>query len=124
MQKTIMQQTIRFMPTIAIIFGKLNRYKQKQLRRDTLTRKEPKRSFMKNLHKMEKMVGKRYASLDEIKKEIEKLTGVKVAEVIRSSSDKLKGTDFMLDFEFEDDGDVYTIFYLKDNAGNYYITEI
>ena len=79
---------------------------------------------MKNLHKMEKMVGKRYASLDEIKKEIEKLTGVKVAEVIRSSSDKLKSTDFMLDFEFKDDGDVYTIFYLKDNAGNYYITEI
>lgn len=79
---------------------------------------------MKNLHKMEKMVGKRYASLNEIKKEIEKLTGVKVAEVIRSSSDKLKGTDFMLDFEFEYDGDVYTIFYLKDNAGNYYITEI
>ena len=79
---------------------------------------------MKKLHKIEKMVGKRYASLDEIKKEIEKLTGVKVAEVIKSLSDRLKGTDFMLDFEFKDDGDVYTIFYLKDNAGNYYITEI
>lgn len=79
---------------------------------------------MENLHKIEKMVGKRYASLDEIKKEIEKLTGVKVAEVIKSSSERLKGTDFMLDFEFEDDSDVYTIFYLKDNAGNYYITEI
>lgn len=87
-------------------------------------RKEPKRSSMENLHKIEKMVGKRYTSLDEIKKEIEKLTGVKVAEVIKSSSERLKGTDFMLDFEFEDDSDVYTIFYLKDNAGNYYITEI
>ena len=79
---------------------------------------------MKKLHKIEKMVGKRYASLDEIKKEIEKLTGVKVAEIIKSSSDNIKDTDFMLDFEFEDDSDVYTIFYLKDNAENYYITEI
>ena len=79
---------------------------------------------MEKLHKIEKMVGKRYASLNEIKKEIEKLTSVKVAEIIKSSSDSIKGTDFMLDFEFEDDGDVYTIFYLKDNAGNYYITEI
>ena len=79
---------------------------------------------MKNLHKMEKMVGKRYASLNEIKKEIERLTSVKVAEIIKSSSDGIKGTDFMLDFGFEDDSDVYTIFYLKDNAGNYYITEI
>ena len=79
---------------------------------------------MKKLHKMGKMVGKRYASLNEIKKEIEKLTSVKVAEIIKSSSDSIKGMDFMLDFEFEDDSDVYTIFYLKDNAGNYYITEI
>ena len=79
---------------------------------------------MEKLHKIDKMVGKRYASLYEIKKEIEKLTSVKVAEIIKSSSDSIKGTDFMLDFEFEDDSDVYTIFYLKDNAGNYYITEI
>ena len=40
-----MPQTIQFMQMIGIIFGKLNHYKNK--RRDTLMRKEPKRSFMR-----------------------------------------------------------------------------
>lgn len=79
---------------------------------------------MKKLYKIEKIVGKRYMSLDEIKKEIERLTNTKITEIIRSSSERYEGSDFMLDFEFKDDGDVYTIYYLKDNAGNYYITEI
>ena len=36
------------MSMIAIIFGKSNHYKQKQLRRDTLIRQEPKKDFFMN----------------------------------------------------------------------------
>ncbi|MBP3505422.1 MAG: hypothetical protein J6K43_03360, partial [Lachnospiraceae bacterium] len=61
--------------------------------------------------------------LDELKAEIEKITQKKVNTVIESESDRPEGTDYMIDYEFEL-FDIHTMFYLKDNADNYYITEV
>ena len=72
---------------------------------------------------MERLVGKRFKTLDELKEEIEKITQKKVNSIIESESDRLEGTDFMIDYEF-DLFDIHTMFYLKDNANNYYITEV
>ena len=44
---------------------------------------------------------------------------------MESESDRLEECDFMIDFCFEDnEWDIDTIYYLKDNAGQYYITEV
>ena len=72
---------------------------------------------------MERLVGRRFKSLDELKAEIEKITQKKVNTVIESESDRPEGTDYMIDYEFEL-FDIHTMFYLKDNADNYYITEV
>ena len=72
---------------------------------------------------MERLVGRRFKTLDELKVEIEKITQKKVNAVIESESDRLEETDFMIDYEFEL-FDIHTMFYLKDNANNYYITEV
>ena len=72
---------------------------------------------------MERLVGRRFNTLDELKEEIEKITQKKVNAVIESESDRLEGTDYMIDYEFEL-FDIHTMFYLKDNANNYYITEV
>ena len=72
---------------------------------------------------MEKLVGRRFKTLDELKVEIEKITQKKVNAVIESERDRLEETDFMIDYEFEL-FDIHTMFYLKDNANNYYITEV
>ena len=72
---------------------------------------------------MERLVGRRFKTLDELKAEIEKITQKKVNTVIESESDRPKGTDYMIDYEFET-FDIHTMFYLKDNADNYYITEV
>ena len=69
---------------------------------------------------LEKLVGRRYESLELLKNDIEIL---KVNAIIESESDRLEGTDFMIDVEFKE-FDIDTIFYLKDNAGRYYITEV
>ena len=55
-----------------------------------------------------------------------KLSQTKKIEVItESDSDRFDDMDFMIDFYFEnDESNVYTAFYLKDNSGNYYITEV
>lgn len=71
---------------------------------------------------MERLVGRRFKTLDELKAEIEKITQKKVNTVIESESDRPEGTDYMIDYEFEL-FDIHTMFYLKDNADNYYITE-
>ena len=71
----------------------------------------------------ERLVGRRFKTLDELKVEIEKITQKKVNAVIESESDRLEETDFMIDYEFEL-FDIHTMFYLKDNANNYYITEV
>ena len=72
---------------------------------------------------LEKLVGRRYESLELLKNDIEILTGKKVNAIIESESDRLEGTDFMIDVEFKE-FDIDIIFYLKDNAGRYYITEV
>ena len=72
---------------------------------------------------MERLVGRRFKTLDELKAEIEKITQKKVNTVIESESDRPEGTDYMIDYEFET-FDIHTMFYLKDNAENYYITEV
>lgn len=72
---------------------------------------------------MERLVGRRFKTLDELKAEIEKITQKKVNTVIESESDRPEGTDYMIDYEFKT-FDIHTMFYLKDNADNYYITEV
>ena len=72
---------------------------------------------------LNKLVGRRYANLELLKNDIETLTGKTVNTIMESESDRLPEQDFMIDFEFEE-FDIDTIFYLKDNSGNYYITEV
>lgn len=74
---------------------------------------------------LEKIVGRRYATLELLKQDIENLTGKTINAIIESESKKYEYLDFMIDYEFKEQiGDVRTLFYLKDNGGNYYITEI
>lgn len=72
---------------------------------------------------MESLVGRRYESLDDLKDDIEEITGKKVTAVIESESDRMEDMDLMIDFELEAVS-IYTIFYLKDMADRYYITEV
>lgn len=69
------------------------------------------------------IVGRRYESLDLLKNDIEVLTGRDVNVIMESESDRLEEMDFMIDYEFEP-FDIHTLYYLKDNAGRYYITEV
>ena len=72
-----------------------------------------------------KLVGRRYANLELLKNDIELLTKRNVKSIIESKSDRLEEYDFMIDFCFEDNEcDIDTIYHLKDNAGQYYITEV
>lgn len=73
---------------------------------------------------LEKLAGKRYTTLEALKKDIEKAAKRKVVTIIESETEKPEDTDFMIDYTFDDDDDVYTMFYLKDNGGHYYITEV
>lgn len=75
------------------------------------------------INPMETLVGRRYETLEKLKKDIENATGKEVTSIIESESEKPEGTDNMIDFEF-DEFDIDTIFYIKDNAGRYYITEV
>ena len=78
-----------------------------------------------NIVLSEKIVGRRYENLDSLKSDIEACLKRKIKVIIESESERLKETDFMIDYCFEDDeDDIETIWYLKDNAGNYYITEV
>ena len=72
---------------------------------------------------LEDLVGRRYATLEQLKNDIEALSGKKV-NTIFESEDVFAELDYMIDYEFEEQDDVYTLFYLKDNANNYYITEV
>lgn len=75
------------------------------------------------LWKLESLVGRRYESLDKLKMDIEKLSGKKVNAIIESESERPEDTDLMIDYEFEL-FNIHTLFYLKDMAGRYYITEV
>ena len=71
------------------------------------------------------LVHHRFRSLDRIRETIERATGRKIHAIAESQTEPFEGGDFMIDYEFEDRvGDVLTMFYLKDNANNYYITEV
>ena len=72
---------------------------------------------------LEKLVGRRYANLELLKNDIEILLGKKVNTIMESESERFEECDFMIDYEFEV-FDIHTLWYLKDNAGNYYITEV
>lgn len=74
---------------------------------------------------LEKLVGRRYVNLELLKNDIELLTKRNVKSITESELDRLEECDFMIDFCFEDnEGDIDTIYYLKDNAGQYYITKV
>ncbi len=72
---------------------------------------------------LEKLVGRRYENLELLKNDIEVLSGKKVNAIIESESDRFDEMDYMIDYEFEE-FDIHTLFYLKDNANRYYITEV
>lgn len=78
----------------------------------------------KNFIYMEDLVGRRYSNLELLKHDIELLSKCKVVNIVLSESERNKDLDFMIDYEYEDDCEVYTLFYLLDNANNYYITEV
>ena len=69
------------------------------------------------------LIGERFSTLEELKERIEFLAGKRVTTIVESESERPEGTDFMIDFEYEE-WDIHTIFYLKDNGGKYYITEV
>lgn len=73
--------------------------------------------------RMEMLVGRRYNNLNALKEDIEKMSGKKVNSIIESESERPDGTDLMIDYEFEE-FDIHTLFYLKDMADRYYITEV
>lgn len=72
---------------------------------------------------MKTLVGMRFDSLEKLKEHIEKITNKSVRAIIESESERDKAMDYMIDFEFEVTN-IHTIFYLKDNANRYYITEV
>lgn len=71
---------------------------------------------------LEKLVGKRFNSLKELKKEIEILTNKTVNIIMESESENFEGCDNIIDVEI--DYNIFEIYYLIDNANNYYITEV
>ena len=77
----------------------------------------------RNRYSMESLVGRRYEDLAILKADIENISGRKVNAIIESESDRPEGTDLMIDYEFEP-FDIHTMFYLKDMADRYYITEV
>lgn len=72
---------------------------------------------------MKTLVGMRFDSLEKLKEHIEKITNKSVRAIIESESERDEAMDYMIDFEFEV-ANIHTIFYLKDNANRYYITEV
>ena len=71
---------------------------------------------------MKSLVGKRFNSILAIKNYLENVLNMEGVSMIRSESDTLNGLDFVLDGESNDE--VFSIFYLVDNRGCMYVTEI
>lgn len=76
---------------------------------------------------LKNMVGKRYNSLEDIKKDMETITGQKVISMIFADIDpeelEQREMDNMIDYELKY-GEVQTLYYLHDNAGRILITEV
>ena len=70
------------------------------------------------------LVGKRFNTLDQLKMAIEKISNMKVDMIAESQTERPEGSDDMIDFCYLELQDIHTMFYLKDNAGRYYITEV
>ena len=68
--------------------------------------------------------GKRFKTLDQLKMAIEKISNMKVDMIAESQTERPEDSDDMIDFCYLELQDIHTIFYLKDNAGRYYITEV
>lgn len=70
------------------------------------------------------LVGKRFNTLDQLKIAIEKISNMKVDMIAESQTERPEDSDDMIDFCYLELQDIHTMFYLKDNAGRYYITEV
>lgn len=70
------------------------------------------------------LVGKRFNTLDRLKMAIEKISNMKVDMIAESQTERPEDSDGMIDFCYLELQDIHTMFYLKDNAGRYYITEV
>lgn len=70
------------------------------------------------------LVGKRFNTLDQLKMAIEKIINMKVDMIAESQTERPEDSDDMIDFCYLELQDIHTMFYLKDNAGRYYITEV
>ena len=74
---------------------------------------------------LEDLVGCRFENIIKLKQAIEKVTGHTVSYITESQSEHIEGCDYEIDYEFENNyGAVETMWYLKDGAGRYYITEV
>lgn len=70
------------------------------------------------------IVGNRYSSLENLKKDLEKYYNCKIINIVKSQSESIENIDNMIDYELENSDNVYTLFYLFDNQKKYYITEL
>lgn len=70
------------------------------------------------------LVGNRFNTLDQLKMAIEKISNMKVDMIAESQTERPEDSDDMIDFCYLELQDIHTMFYLKDNAGRYYITEV
>lgn len=70
------------------------------------------------------LVGKRFNTLDQLKMAIEKISNMKVDMIAESQTERPEDSDDMIDFCYLELQDIHTMFYLKDNAERYYITEV
>lgn len=78
-----------------------------------------------NIRLSEKIVGRRYKTLELLKNDIEITLGRNIETIIESESERIEELDFMIDYCFVDDeNEIETLYYLKDNGGMYYITEV
>jgi hypothetical protein len=75
---------------------------------------------------LDKLVGCRFSSLGQLERKLITL-GAKKPNVFESESDLTEDCDFMIDgcidLDSDNDEDYFTLYYLKDRANNYYITE-
>ena len=75
---------------------------------------------------LDKLVGGRFTSLEELEKYLEFL-GAENPHVFESESDLTEECDFMLDGtikkDSDNDEDYFTLYYLRDRSNFYYITE-
>lgn len=82
-------------------------------------------NFKKGENNMfEKLVGKRFESLEDLQNTMSEISGRKV-KCIESESEMLEDTDYMIDYEVKGNPYVHTLFYLKGRGRcKYYITEV